>query len=106
MGVGPADPATATAPLSRRSGGRGDAIGMRGLQGFEAMLDDTSGPYCHGDRVTLADLCLVPQAYNARRWGVDLAAFPRIDAIVATLEALPPVQAAHPDRVAPNAAPP
>lgn len=75
-----------------------------GLQGLEAMLGDAPGLYCHGDRVTLPDLCLLPQAYNARRWGVDLAAFPRIVAVSAALEAIPAVQAAHPDRVAPDVA--
>lgn len=76
-----------------------------GLEGFEAMLGDAPGPYCHGDRVTLPDLWLVPQAYNARRWGVDLTAFPRITAITAALEAMPAVQAAHPDRVVPSGRP-
>jgi maleylacetoacetate isomerase len=52
--------------------------------------------------VTLPDLCLVPQLYNARRWGVDLAPFPRTVAIDAALQALPPVAAAHPDAVAPT----
>lgn len=71
-----------------------------GLQGFEAMLGDCdAGRFCHGDGVTLPDLCLVPQAYNARRWGVDLGAFPRLLVIAAALEALPAVQAAHPDAV-------
>lgn len=76
------------------------ALGLRGLEG---MLDGALGPYCHGDRVTLPDLCLVPQVYNARRWGVELGAFPRIAAIAAALETLPAVAAAHPDRVAPAA---
>ena len=71
-----------------------------GLWGLEAMLGDGgAGTFCHGERVTLADLCLAPQVYNARRWGVDLAPFPRIAAIDAALRALPAVQAAHPDAV-------
>ena len=72
-----------------------------GFQGLEPMLTDT--PFCHGDRPGLADLCLVPQVYNARRWGVDLAPFPRLSAIAARMEALPQVAAAHPDRVKPGA---
>ena len=55
------------------------------------------------DAITLPDLCLVPQAYNARRWGVDLASFHRTSAVVAELEAIPAVQAAHPDAVHPEA---
>lgn len=66
-----------------------------GLKDFEAMLGEDT--YCFGDTVTLADLCLVPQVYNARRWGVDLTPFPRLSGIMERLEALPAVQAAHPD---------
>jgi maleylacetoacetate isomerase len=59
--------------------------------------------FCHGDRISMADICLVPQVYNARRWGVDLAAYPVIAAITARLEAMPAIAAAHPDRVKPAA---
>ncbi|CAN1541922.1 Gst Glutathione S-transferase [Paracoccaceae bacterium] len=74
-----------------------------GLIGFEAMLaTGPTGAFCHGDQPTLADLCLVPQIYNARRWEVDLTAYPRTIAIAERLEALPAVAAAHPDRVRPS----
>ncbi|RMD88786.1 MAG: maleylacetoacetate isomerase, partial [Alphaproteobacteria bacterium] len=53
----------------------------------------------HGDSVSLADICLVPQLYNARRWEVDIAPLARINAIATALEALPAFAAAHPDRV-------
>ena len=73
-----------------------------GLAAFDTMLDHpATGTYCHGNTVTLADLCLVPQVYNARRIGLDVAALPRIARIIETLEALPEVAAAHPDRHAP-----
>lgn len=53
-----------------------------GLAAFERMLDHpATGAFCHGDRPTMADLCLVPQVYNARRWDVDLAACPLLVAI-------------------------
>jgi maleylacetoacetate isomerase len=72
-----------------------------GFQGLEPMLAGTT-PFAMGDKPGLADLCLLPQVYNARRWGVDLAPFPRIDAIASRMEALPEVAAAHPDRVRPR----
>ena len=90
----------------------GGAIGVQqwmqqfiatGLTDLEAMLAGSDGAFCHGDRVSLADICLVPQVYNARRWGVDLSGLPRISAIVALAEALPAFAAAHPDRVMPEA---
>lgn len=73
-----------------------------GFHGVEAMLDHpVTGPYCHGGNVTIADLCLMPQIYNAQRWGLDLTQFPRISEIGEALASLPAVAAAHPDRVRP-----
>lgn len=73
-----------------------------GFEGLEAMLTPDT-PFSIGETPGLADLCLLPQVYNARRWGVDMAAFPRITAIAARMEVLPQVAAAHPDRVKPGA---
>ena len=73
-----------------------------GLAAVEAMLDHpATGAFCHGDRVSLADICLVPQLYNADRWGVSLGAMPRIRRIRAALDSIPAVAAAHPDRAKP-----
>lgn len=73
-----------------------------GLAAVEVMLDHpATGRFCHGDQVTMADLCLVPQVYNARRWEVDVTSFSRISRIVAELEAIPAIAAAHPDKVKP-----
>ena len=48
-----------------------------GLGAFERQLQDgATGTYCHGDEVSMADVCLVPQIFNAKRFGVDLAPFP------------------------------
>ncbi len=74
-----------------------------GLAAFEALLASAeTGRFCHGDRVSLADLCLVPQIYNARRWNLPIADLERITAIAAALETLPEIAAAHPDRVKPG----
>lgn len=74
-----------------------------GLAAFEAMLDHpATGRFCHGDTLSLADLCLVPQVYNARRWGVDVTSHSRITAIMGHLETLPAIVAAHPDNFKPE----
>jgi maleylacetoacetate isomerase len=63
-----------------------------GFQALETMLAGSreTGRYCHGDTPGMADACLVPQVYNARRWKVPLGDYPtilRIDATCAGLEA-------------------
>ena len=52
-----------------------------GLQKLEAIVTPTAGTYCYGGEVTLADLCLVPQVYNALRFNVDMTPFPVISRI-------------------------
>ena len=49
-----------------------------GLSACETLIANEPGPFCFGAAPSLADLCLVPQLANARRFGVDLAAFPRL----------------------------
>jgi maleylacetoacetate isomerase len=68
----------------------------RGLGAFEALASD-SGPYAFGEHFTMADVCLVPQIYAARRVGVDLTPFPRIVRAEAAASALPFVAAAKPE---------
>lgn len=78
------------------------SIISKGFDAFEAMLaDPATGTFCHGDSVTMADLCLVPQVYNARRAGCDVTSWPRLAAIADRLEALPAVAAALPEKVKP-----
>ena len=52
---------------------------VEGFTALEAMIKP--GPYCFGSHVTLADVCLVPQVFNARRLNVPLDAFPKIVAV-------------------------
>lgn len=49
-----------------------------GLSACEALIAGEPGPFCFGAAPTMADLCVVPQLANARRFGVDVAAFPRL----------------------------
>ena len=69
-----------------------------GLEACEALLTAQPGPFCFGERPGLADLCLVPQLGNARRFGVDLSAFPLLVAREAACTALPAFAEAAPDR--------
>lgn len=51
----------------------------QGFGGLEAFLEKEgkSGPYVFGDQVTIADICLVPQVFNAQRYACDLSGYPR-----------------------------
>ena len=49
-----------------------------GLAACERLIANEPGPFCFGPAPTMADLCLVPQLANARRFGVDVGAFPRL----------------------------
>lgn len=71
-----------------------------GLDALELMADGP-GPFLGGAEPSVADVCLVPQLFNARRFEVDLAPYPKLLAADAAAAALPAFQAAHPDRVRP-----
>ncbi len=70
----------------------------RGLVALEALTPGVAGAFLVGDTVTLADVCLVPQLYQARRFGVDLMPFETLRRVEAACAALPAFQRAHADR--------
>jgi maleylacetoacetate isomerase len=70
-----------------------------GLTAFEKLLAErgASGPYCLGEKVTIADICLIPQIYNARRFEVALDGCPRLCAIEAACMKLAAFRRAAPE---------
>jgi len=75
------------------------ALGLSGLE-RQLVRDGETGQFCHGDTPTMADCCLVPQLYNARRFECDLSPFPTLVAIAERCEALAAFAAARPERQA------
>ena len=69
-----------------------------GLTACETLIAAEPGPFCFGAEPTMADLCLVPQLANARRFGVDVTAFPRLLQAEAAAKALPAFADAAPER--------
>jgi maleylacetoacetate isomerase len=74
-----------------------------GFDALEALAAPKAGAFLHGDTPTLADICLVPQMFNARRFDMALDAWPTLVRADASATALEPFAAAHPDRVKPAA---
>lgn len=70
-----------------------------GFTALEALLtrDAGTGAFCHGGAPTLADICLVPQVFNAERFDCDLSAYPTIRRIAAGCRALPAFRQAAPE---------
>ncbi|MGH8293864.1 MAG: maleylacetoacetate isomerase [Gammaproteobacteria bacterium] len=73
------------------------------VEGFNALdnllgSSPATGKFCHGDQPTLADVCLVPQVFNARRFKIDLASFPAIERINNACLALQAFADAAPER--------
>lgn len=65
-----------------------------GLNAVEKMVEDEG--FCVGSIPTLADVCLIPQIYNARRFNIDMSAYPKLSAIEARCETLDAFADAHP----------
>lgn len=73
-------------------------INREGLSACETLIRDETGPFCFGDAPTLADLCLVPQLANARRFKVDVSVYPRLLEAEAAATALAAFADAAPEK--------
>ena len=74
--------------------------GLRAFEGLLASFDQA--PFCCGDTPSLADICLMPQLYNAHRWGADFSDCTRIQAVEKACAEHPAFAAAYPDAVQPK----
>ncbi|GGY14275.1 maleylacetoacetate isomerase [Paludibacterium paludis] len=72
----------------------------KGLGVIERMVEGSAGRYAIGNSVTLADVCLVPQLFNAWRFNVDTSRWPTLERIDAALAELPAFRSAHPSQQA------
>ncbi|WP_226628365.1 maleylacetoacetate isomerase [Alloyangia pacifica] len=91
------------AALTGREDTRGDWMRhfiRPGLEAVEALLDET-GPYCMGAELTQADLCLIPQLYNAARWGVPTDDLTRITRVARACAGLDAFRKADPEAMQP-----
>jgi maleylpyruvate isomerase len=73
-------------------------VNQEGLEACEALIRDVPGPFCFGVAPSLADVCLVPQLANARRFGVDVTRFPRLLAAETSARAMTAFADAAPER--------
>ncbi|XP_073683055.1 maleylacetoacetate isomerase isoform X1 [Garra rufa] len=68
----------------------------RGFEALEPILKMTAGKYCVGDEISMADICLVPQVFNAERFKVDMSKFPTIRRLNQTLTEIDAFKVSHP----------
>ena len=73
-------------------------VNREGLAACEKLITKEPGPFCFGEVPTIADVCLVPQLANARRFGADVSAFPRLLQAEAACKAMQEFAAAAPDK--------
>lgn len=70
----------------------------KGLAAYEKKTSTVAGTFSFGGQLSMADICLVPQVYNAHRFQVDMSKFPTVEKIYQHCLTLPSCQKAHPDQ--------
>ena len=73
-----------------------------GLMAFEKRVSQTAGDFCMGDEISMADLCLIPQVYNAKRFDLTLEGMPIIQSICDNAAKTTAYQQSHPDAFQPK----
>lgn len=73
----------------------GEEYTVKGLEAFEGVVKQTAGKYCVGDNFSLADVCLMPAAWGAQRYNIDLGRFPTIKRLFDSLSKEDVVVKAH-----------
>ena len=91
-------PPTAESVLGAAASGDAPLERERVLAALEALAQETVGTFLVGQTPTLADVCLVPQLYAARRFGCDTAAFPTLERVEAACFAVSGVDATRPEK--------
>jgi maleylacetoacetate isomerase len=71
---------------------------IEGFKSVEKQLKDSKAQFCFGNHATFADCCLIPQVYNAKRFKIDLSAFPKIESIYQHCLTLPAFLNATPEQ--------
>ncbi|XP_061467825.1 maleylacetoacetate isomerase isoform X2 [Rhineura floridana] len=97
-GIQPLQNLTVLQEMGEKKQGWAQRCISHGFKALEQILQETAGRYCVGNEVTMADLCLVPQVYNAERFKVDLAPYPTINRINKALLEIEAFQTSHPSR--------
>jgi len=73
-----------------------------GLKALETVVQQHGGKYCFGDEITVADICLIPQMYNANRFKCDMSQFPKLVEINERLKSEDAVQKSSPENQVDN----
>lgn len=73
---------------------------QQGFQALESRLADQAGHFCFGDSLSWADVCLIPQIYNALRFGLDMSPYPTLWRIYQHCQTIPAFVSASPEQQA------